>query len=224
MTLPFKSLFMQLYQNCSVMFPFHFSLLRWNQAPLLNRQNAFISVQQRRGANWTCSPGNAALISESSGCSWLSLHALSGSLWASVHIWSDPPSPFYSLLLPFLLAFHFFSVSPASFYKSFMYLLWLLRVFVAFCSCCERGLLFIVVHEVLIAVASLIAEHGLQGAGSVVVVLGFSCPAAWGSSWTSYQTSVPCIDRWILNLCTTRGVPSCSSNVVVTPGWKIKCS
>ena len=31
----------------------------------------------------------------------------------------------------------------------------------AFSSCSERGLLFVVVHEVLIAVASLIAEHRL---------------------------------------------------------------
>ena len=31
----------------------------------------------------------------------------------------------------------------------------------AFSSCGERGLLFIVVRELLIAVASLVAEHGL---------------------------------------------------------------
>ena len=31
----------------------------------------------------------------------------------------------------------------------------------AFSSCGERGLLFIVVHRLLIAVASLVAEHGL---------------------------------------------------------------
>ena len=31
----------------------------------------------------------------------------------------------------------------------------------AFSSCGERGLLFIVVHGLLIAVASLVAEHGL---------------------------------------------------------------
>ena len=30
-----------------------------------------------------------------------------------------------------------------------------------FCSCCERGLLFIAVHRLLIAVASLVVEHGL---------------------------------------------------------------
>ena len=32
----------------------------------------------------------------------------------------------------------------------------------AFSSCCERGLLFVAVHGLLITVASLVAEHGLQ--------------------------------------------------------------
>ena len=31
----------------------------------------------------------------------------------------------------------------------------------AFSSCCERGLLFVEVNSLLIAVASLVAEHGL---------------------------------------------------------------
>ena len=31
----------------------------------------------------------------------------------------------------------------------------------AFSSCSERGLLFVAVHRLLIAVASLVAEHGL---------------------------------------------------------------
>ena len=31
----------------------------------------------------------------------------------------------------------------------------------AFSSCSERGLFFVAVHELLIAVASLVAEHGL---------------------------------------------------------------
>ena len=43
---------------------------------------------------------------------------------------------------------------------------WLHWVFVAACrlfsSCRERGLLFVAVHGLLIAVASLVAEHGLQ--------------------------------------------------------------
>ena len=44
-----------------------------------------------------------------------------------------------------------------------------------FFSCGERGLLFIVVRRLLIAVASLVVEHGLLGMwASVVVVCGFS--------------------------------------------------
>ena len=47
----------------------------------------------------------------------------------------------------------------------FIYYFWLRWVFVAawaFSSCGEWGLLFIVVHRFLTAVASLVAEHGLQ--------------------------------------------------------------
>ena len=70
----------------------------------------------------------------------------------------------------------------------------------AFSSCNERGLLFVVVRRLLIAVASLAVEHGiqacglqqlwhvgsvvvargLQSAGSVVVVHGLSCSTARG--------------------------------------------
>ena len=40
----------------------------------------------------------------------------------------------------------------------------------AFCSCGERGLLFVVVRRLLIAVASLVVEHGALGARASVVV------------------------------------------------------
>ena len=46
----------------------------------------------------------------------------------------------------------------------FFFFFWLYWVFVAaqaFSSCGERGLLFIAVLRLLIAVASLVAEHGL---------------------------------------------------------------
>ena len=47
----------------------------------------------------------------------------------------------------------------------FIYLFWLRWVFVAarglFSSCGERGLLFVAVHGLLIAVASLVAKHRL---------------------------------------------------------------
>ena len=36
----------------------------------------------------------------------------------------------------------------------------------AFSSCGERGLLFVAVHELLIEVASLVAEHRLSGCGA----------------------------------------------------------
>ena len=78
----------------------------------------------------------------------------------------------------------------------------------AFSSCGERGLLFLAVHGLLIAVASLVVEHGgcrvqaqwLWRTGLV---------AQWhvGSSWTRAQTRVPCTGRQILNHCTTREVP-----------------
>ena len=70
----------------------------------------------------------------------------------------------------------------------------------AFSSCCERGLLFVVVHGLLIAVPSLVVEHRALGArASVVVAHGLSSCGARalerrlsscgalrhvGSSWT----------------------------------------
>ena len=70
----------------------------------------------------------------------------------------------------------------------------------AFSSSCEQGLLFVVVRELLLAVASLVAQHrlqarglqqlwhagsvvvahGLQNAGSVVVAHRLSCSVACG--------------------------------------------
>ena len=43
-----------------------------------------------------------------------------------------------------------------------------------FSSCGERGLLFVAVRGLLIAVASLVAEHGLGARASVVVARGLS--------------------------------------------------
>ena len=97
----------------------------------------------------------------------------------------------------------------------------------AFSSCGERGLLFVAVLRLLIAVASLAVEHGvqarglqqlwhmgsvvvarrLQSTGSVVVAHRLSCSAARGSSRTRARTHVPCIGRRILNHCTSREVP-----------------
>ena len=47
---------------------------------------------------------------------------------------------------------------------SIYFYFWLCWVFVAaraFSSCGEQGLLFVAVHRLLLAVASLVAEHGL---------------------------------------------------------------
>ena len=91
----------------------------------------------------------------------------------------------------------------------------------AFSSCSERGLLFVAVRGLLIAVASLVAEHGLQARGLQQLWLtgcraqsqqlwltGLVAPRHVGSSQTRARTRVPCIGRWILNHCTTREVPS----------------
>ena len=52
---------------------------------------------------------------------------------------------------------------------------WVFTTARALSSCGEWGLVFVVVRGLLIAVASLIAEHGLQSAGSVVVMHRLSC-------------------------------------------------
>ena len=54
----------------------------------------------------------------------------------------------------------------------------------AFSSCGEWGLLFVVVHGILIAVASLVAEHGLyvhrlSSCGSQALERRFSSCGAW---------------------------------------------
>ena len=72
----------------------------------------------------------------------------------------------------------------------------------AFSGCGERGLLFVAVCRLLIAVASLVAEHGLQArglqqlwhAGSVVVAHRFSCSTACGIF--PDQGSNPCPLHW----------------------------
>ena len=87
----------------------------------------------------------------------------------------------------------------------------------AFSSCGERGLLFVVVRRLLIAVASLVVEHGpqvhrllqlwLTGSRAQAQQLwrtGLVAPRRVGSSWTRTRTHVSCIGRRILNHCTTR--------------------
>ena len=78
----------------------------------------------------------------------------------------------------------------------------------AFSSCGQRGLLFTVVCGLLSAVASLVAEQGLQSArASVVAVHGLRCPSACGIFPDQGSHCVPCIGMRILNHWTTREVP-----------------
>ena len=83
----------------------------------------------------------------------------------------------------------------------------------AFSSCDKWELLFLVVCRLLIAVASLVAEHRLyawgldswdQGQLSLGVMHWRSC----STSWTRDQTCVPCIGRLILH-CAIRNIPCC---------------
>ena len=90
----------------------------------------------------------------------------------------------------------------------------------AFSSCSERGLqrYCVVVHRLLIAVASLVVEHRLQTCG--LQQYGTRAQQLWctglvatwhvGSSQTRARTHVPCIGRRILNHCATReALPYC---------------
>ena len=64
----------------------------------------------------------------------------------------DIPSLLYYQPLPFLFFF---------FFNLFLVVLGLRCCAGDFSSCSERGLLLVAVHRLLIAVASLVAEHGL---------------------------------------------------------------
>ena len=61
-------------------------------------------------------------------------------------------------------------------------------------------------HGLLIAMASLVAEHGSREQVSEVVVHRLSRPMHVGSSWIRGGTHVSCIGRQILNHWTTREV------------------
>ena len=62
------------------------------------------------------------------------------------------------------------------------------------------GYSLVAVHGLLIVVASLVGELGLQGGQASVVLLHVESP------WSRDRTHVPCIDRQILNHWTTREV------------------
>ena len=84
-----------------------------------------------------------------------------------------------------------------------------------FSSCCEQGLLFTGVRELLTAATSFVAKHRLQ-------VQSFSSCGAWAQlllgmwnplgsrqepSGIKVETHVPCIDRRILNHWAPQGSP-----------------
>ena len=77
----------------------------------------------------------------------------------------------------------------------------------------SRGYSPVAVPWLLIAVASLVTQYGLQSAwaGSAVVAHGLNCPLAYEILFPSQDRAhVPCIGRWIPNHRITREVPGCS--------------
>ena len=63
------------------------------------------------------------------------------------------------------------------------------------CSSCDGwGLLFVVVLRLLIAVASLVVEHGLWSMGSVVAAHSLICPLTRGIFLD--QELNPCAPHW----------------------------
>ena len=69
------------------------------------------------------------------------------------------------------------------------------------------GLFLVVVLGLLIAVATLVKEHGLWIVWALgAVVHGLSCSEARGIFLDQGLNPVPCVGRWILNHWTTRKV------------------
>ena len=113
----------------------------------------------------------------------------------------------------------------------FVFLHFSVRVF---CSCGEQGLLFVEMHRLLIAMTSVVAEHGSQDTrASVVASSGLSsCDSRalgcwlsscgtwalllcgmWDISGSPALAGIPCIVKWILNHETTREAPYCFLNI-----------
>ena len=88
---------------------------------------------------------------------------------------------------------------PPFYYYYYFFILFLAVLGLRFCARTfstygKRGPLFIVVRGPLTIVASLVAEHRLRRAGSVVVAHGLSCSAAYGIF--PDQGSNPCPLHW----------------------------
>ena len=149
--------------------------------------------------------------------------AISAELGLLLHLWSSiliarPGPTLKQSMHPVINIFSFIYLKFIYFIYLFLAAFGLHCCMRAFSSCGKQGLLFVAVHGILIVVASLVAEHrlqasvvvahGLQSAGSVVVVHGLNCSVACGIFRTRVQTHVPCIGRQILNHCATRETPS----------------
>ena len=121
-------------------------------------------------------------------------------------VFLQPPPRVPSFPPPFFL-----SVSPP-FPSSFIVFSWLGLhcCALALSSCSEWGPLFIAVHGLPIAMASLISEHRLKvsefSRAQRLQHVGLVAPWHVRSFWPRGQTHVPCIDRWI-NHWTTREAP-----------------
>ena len=80
----------------------------------------------------------------------------------------------------------------------------------------ERGPLFIVAHGLLILVASLVAEHQLQGHRlQYWWLLDLIAPPPVQSFWTWDQTHVACIGRQLLIHHTAKEVPASAFDLSV---------
>ena len=75
-----------------------------------------------------------------------------------------------------------------------------------FSRCRDQGYSLVAVHGLLTLVASLVAERGLNRAGSIAVEHGLRCPVACGIVLDRGWKHVPCIGRQIPNHWTTREV------------------
>ena len=68
----------------------------------------------------------------------------------------------------------------------------------AFPGCRGQGLLFIALYRLLIAMACLAVEHGLQSVNSVVGAPGVSCPAVWNLPGPTIEPMSPALAGGLL--------------------------
>ena len=102
---------------------------------------------------------------------------------------------------------HFQFVSTFTFFVFFGLHLVFAAVRRLFSSCGKQGLLFLAVRRLLIIVASLVAEHSLQGVRHQQLwQMGLVASRHMESSWPKDRTHVSCIGRRILKHWTAREI------------------